>query len=129
MYNDPSILIVLDSESYPIEVVLAILNSKLATFYHFHHSPKATKGAFPKILIQDINDFPIPSITPEQQQAFNDLVDKIIAAKNKKSQADTREWEEEIDFLVYKLYGLSYDEVLVVDPETVITREEYEKTN
>lgn len=129
MYNDPSILIVLDSESYPIEVVLAILNSKLATFYHFHHSPKATKGAFPKILIQDINDFPIPSITPEQQQAINDLVDKIIAAKNKKSQADTREWEEEIDFLVYKLYGLSYDEVLVVDPETGITREEYEKTN
>lgn len=76
-----------------------------------------------------IRNIPIPFATPEQQKPINDLVDKIIAAKNKKSQADTREWEEEIDFLVYKLYGLSYDEVLVVDPETGITREEYEKTN
>ncbi|MBR4645783.1 MAG: hypothetical protein IKO75_01525 [Bacteroidales bacterium] len=42
-------------------------------------------------------------------------------------QADTSAWETEIDFLVYKLYGLSYDEVLVVDPGTGITREEYER--
>ena len=33
----------------------------------------------------------------------------------------------EIDLLVYHLYGLTYDEVLIVDPETPITREEYEK--
>lgn len=53
LYNDPAIIIVLDNnnDSYPLEVVLAILNSKLATFYHFNHSPKATKGAFPKILV------------------------------------------------------------------------------
>ena len=35
--------------------------------------------------------------------------------------------ESEIDRLVYPLYGLTYDEVLFVDPETPITREEYEK--
>lgn len=33
----------------------------------------------------------------------------------------------EIDLCVYKLYGLTYDEVLIVDPETPITREEYEQ--
>ncbi len=27
---------------------------------------------------------------------------------------------------MYHLYGLTYDEVLIVDPETPITREEYE---
>ena len=32
----------------------------------------------------------------------------------------------ETDRLVYHLYGLTYDEVLIVDPETPITREEYE---
>ena len=32
-----------------------------------------------------------------------------------------------IDSKVYKLYGLTYDEVLVVDKDTKITREEYEK--
>lgn len=33
----------------------------------------------------------------------------------------------EIDLRIYKLYGLTYDEVLIVDPETPISREEYEK--
>ena len=35
--------------------------------------------------------------------------------------------EEQIDLLVYHLYNLTYDEVLIVDPETPITREEYER--
>lgn len=35
--------------------------------------------------------------------------------------------DKEIDLRVYNLYGLTYDEVLTVDPETPIMREEYEK--
>ena len=35
--------------------------------------------------------------------------------------------DKEIDQRVYDLYGLTYDEVLTVDPETPIMREEYEK--
>lgn len=31
----------------------------------------------------------------------------------------------QIDLLVYHLYGLTYDEALIVDPETPITREDY----
>ena len=34
-----------------------------------------------------------------------------------------------INLRVYKLYGLTYDEVLIVDAETPITREEYELNN
>lgn len=29
--------------------------------------------------------------------------------------------------MVYRPYNLTYDEVLIVDPETPITREEYEQ--
>ena len=42
---------------------------------------------------------------------------------------DTAALESEIPRLVYHLYGLTYDEVLIVDPETPITREEYERTD
>jgi len=37
--------------------------------------------------------------------------------------------ENEIDLLVYKLYGLSYDEVQVIDPhiEELISEKEYNK--
>lgn len=35
----------------------------------------------------------------------------------------------QIDLLVYKLYSLTYDEVLIVDPQTPISREQYESFN
>ena len=44
----------------------------------------------------------------------------------KKKEKDTFDLENQIDFLVYHLYGLTYDEVLIVDLDTPITREEYE---
>lgn len=129
LYNDPAIIIVKDSPAYSLEVVLAILNSKLATFYHFNHSPKATKGAFPKILVQDIKDFPLPNISEEQKESITTNVNRILRMKSTDPNADTSALEYEIDNKVYHLYGLTYDEVLIVDPETPITREGYENDN
>ena len=37
--------------------------------------------------------------------------------------------DRQIDLFVYHLYDLTYDEILIVDPKTPITREEYDKTN
>lgn len=125
-YNDPSIIIVKESRNYPIEILVGIMNSKLATFFHFNHSPKATKGAFPKILVQDIKEFPLPKVNSDERKILMRLVDNVTTIKKRKSIADTSALENQIDFLVYHLYGLTYDEVLIVDPETPISREEYE---
>lgn len=51
----------------------------------------------------------------------------IIKDKNAIKKLSEIDDEKKIDFYVYKLYGLTYDEVLIVDPQTPITREEYEK--
>lgn len=125
-YNDPSIIIVKESRDYPMEILVGIMNSKLATFFHFNHSPKATKGAFPKILVQDIKEFPLPKVNSDERKILMRLVDDVTTIKKGKSIADTSALENQIDFLVYHLYGLTYDEVLIVDPETPISREEYE---
>lgn len=125
-YNDPSIIIVKESRDYPIEILVGIMNSKLATFFHFNHSPKATKGAFPKILVQDIKEFPLPKVNSDERKILMRLVDDVTTIKKGKSITDTSALENQIDFLVYHLYGLTYDEVLIVDPETPISREEYE---
>lgn len=129
LYNDPAIIIVLDNNysKYSIESILAILNSKLATFYHFNHSPKATKGAFPKILVQDIKDFPIPEMSNDINYKLECLANNILALKDSTPATNTTKEEIDIDKIVYHLYDLSYDEVLIVDPQTPITREEYEK--
>lgn len=114
-YNDPSVLIILDSDIYSIKVLLGILNSKLASFYHFNNAPKTTKGGFPKILIDDVKHFPISKATPEQQQPIINLVDKILAAKKADNTADTSAMEAEIDRLVYSLYGLTEEEIKIVE--------------
>lgn len=77
-YNDPSIIIVKESKDYPIEILVGIMNSKLATFFHFNHSPKATKGAFPKILVQDIKEFPLPKVNSDERKILMRLVDERV---------------------------------------------------
>ena len=52
-----------------------------------------------------------------------------LCSKNSSLSADTSALEQQINLLVYHLYGLTYDEVLIVDPATPITREKYEKRN
>ena len=104
--------------------LLGILNSQLLSFYHKNNAIPQANG-FYRYQAIFINGLPI-KIT-SQQQPIIALVDKILAAKKADPRADTGAWVTEIDFLVYKLYGLSYDEVLVVDPGTGITREEYER--
>ena len=124
--HDPQLIAVIPKDDSSLNILWAVLNSKLATFYHFNHSPKATKGAFPKILVSDVKTFPLPNIDEETRIVIDEKVSRILSAKQSDPSADTTAMENEIDFMVYKLYGLTYDEVLVVDPETPITREQYE---
>ena len=126
LYNDPAIIIVKDNPNYSLYCVLAILNSKLATFYHFNHSPKATKGAFPKILVQDIKDFPLPTINDRTRDKIEQLVSDILTSKSENVGADTLQNEREIDYIVYRLYGLTFNEVKIVDPEITLSSVEYE---
>ena len=73
-----------------------------------------------------IQNFPVPN----QEMMIEYLSQKIDILLTKKEQGLSYEKEENnIDKLVFHLYNLTYDEVLIVDPETPITREEYESTN
>ena len=70
---------------------------------------------------------PIPSAAILKQ--LESLVSKVLELKKVNIEADTTSLEYQIDFCVYHLYGLTYDEVLIVDPETPISREEYQSYN
>jgi len=49
------------------------------------------------------------------EAAIVSLVDRILAAKKKDPEADTTALEAEIDQLVYKLYGLTEEEIAIVE--------------
>ena len=53
-------------------------------------------------------------------------IENLVKAIEQVKENDTSALEYQIEFLAYHLYGLTYDEVLIVDPETPISREEYE---
>ena len=83
---------------FQLKYILAILNSKLIYFWLYNRGKR--KGETLELTATPISQIPI---------MFE----------------DTSALESEIDLLVYHLYGLTYDDVLIVDPETPITKEEY----
>lgn len=127
--NDPQLINIINKPNAQIklEFLWALLNSKLATFYHFNASPKATKGAFPKILVNDVNNFPIPThADPVLENEVIDKVNQILELKQKDSASNTTALEAQIDQLVYKLYDLTDEEVKVIDPEFGLSEGKYE---
>jgi len=84
-YNTPSIINIVQKEkSLDLKYLLAILNSKMMGWYHNNTSPKAKKGLFPKILINDVRNLPIKSLS--KQQPFIEKADLMLAL-NKELQA------------------------------------------
>ena len=74
--------------------------------------------------VDKLRTFPLPAITDCEKEILSDLVQSILDAKT-----ETPKSRIAIDKIVYHLYGLTYDEVLVIDPTTPITRKEYESRN
>lgn len=109
------------SEDIDLRYILGILASKYGReLLNFQRA-----GDY-HIVPEHIRNIPIAMANKEQHEKIITLVDRILSAKKSNSITDTIAEEREIDHLVYHLYDLTYDEVLIVDPETPITREQYE---
>ena len=107
------------SDNVCLEYLLSILNSKYAIVLLANQ-----RGDDYHIYPEHLRNMPIAPASIEQQEVLRALVKEIV--QKKKDGLDTSVLENQIDFFVYHLYGLTYDEVLIVDPETPISREEYE---
>lgn len=114
-YHDPAIIVILEGEGISINALCGILNSKLLSFYHFNSSPKATKGAFPKILVEDLKNFPLPHLSLTQEKSISSIVKEIHALKAKDHSLDTTNLEIGIDEIVYKIYNLTDEEIKFVE--------------
>ena len=110
------------NDDISLKYLLAILNSKLLNYYYITEF-KSTKKVFSEIQARSVGELPIKIITKEEQAVYVNLVNTILDKKIKNE--DTSDEEQKIDNLVYHLYGLTYDEVLIVDPDTSITCDEY----
>ena len=98
------------SEKIHLLYILAIMNSHYANILLTN-----IRGGDYHIYPEHIRNIPIPLAPKEQQKPIIDLVDQILIAKKKNPQANTCLLEKQIDQLVYKLYGLTQEEIYSIE--------------
>ena len=97
-----------------LKFLCAVLNAKLTQWFLRNTAPTSGTGTlrWKKVYVKEV---PIPKISPETQRPFVHLVDKVLAAKDTDPNVIVTEEEEEINRLVYELYGLSVAEISAVE--------------
>jgi adenine-specific DNA-methyltransferase len=95
-----------------LRYILSIINSTLIKFYWgiLFYDNKAT---FPKIKKDGIEAIPIKVITEAQQKPFITLVEQIMHLKQQGQ--PTIALETQIDNMVYALYGLTDQEIAIIE--------------
>jgi predicted RNA methylase len=118
--NDDSILvnschiIKLTTDLSPY-VILAQLNSKLIQWVFKMSNPQMVGKVFAEIKVVYVEELPIRLLEKEQELKMIKLVDQILVAKKSDPTTDTTALEKEIDQLVYKLYGLTEEEIRIIE--------------
>lgn len=117
-YTDQSIYNIYQKKmsSYNDYVTTAILNSKLMNYY-FNRKLITNADVFPYIKGVHLKAFPLPNRVNmlEVEASVESAVKNILSIKRINPSADTSALESEIDHLVYQLYGLTEEEIKVVE--------------
>ena len=133
-YNTQNAFNLLANSKMSLEYILGILNSRLLTFFHRKRFLDEFKMRFQKVLIKDCKQFPIREINlsnSQEQKFHNDITDAVIRilGLNEKIQLSKMPQEKnmlkiqidstnkKIDQMVYQLYGLTDEEIKIVESE------------
>ena len=125
-HNDTSYGLVLNNQSDQLyKAYLAILNSSV-TWYFLQKTGTSLRGGYFRFKTKYLEPFPLPKLDDETAQKLASLAEQMMLAKtqlaNAMSDSDKRMLEQKIDLIdrqinssVYKLYGLTDDEIRVVE--------------
>ena len=109
-------------ERFSIKYILGILSSSFVQ-YIWKCRYSDNKKLFPKIKGYQLRELPIPDVGKKEQRDVVSVVEKIIEAKKTDPSSNTTSLEDEINTLVYKLYGLTDDEIAIVEGRNEIKQE------
>jgi adenine-specific DNA-methyltransferase len=111
---------VIKSERINLKYLTALLNSKLLAFWLKHKGKM--QGNNYQIDKEPILDIPIKEGSVVEQKSLVEVIGKIINdmqgndyMQNSVKQAKVKEYERQIDQMIYKLYGLSKEEIEIVE--------------
>jgi len=134
--HNPSVVAVLPLSKGPDpKFLLGILNSRAMSAFFLQVAPKARKGLFPKVIITDARRLPVPHLdfsNPQFKADHDRMVELVgtmlrlhkqlaVAKTSHEKTAIQRQidaTEKQIDQLVYELYGLTDEEIRIVEEAT-----------
>lgn len=96
---------------------IGVLNSNLIIQYINGLDTLVGRSAY-RHYKYNFEKIPIPPITPSNKgivENIERIVEKILSAKKENPKADTLEYERQIDQMVYELYGLTEEEIKIVE--------------
>ncbi len=101
------------TESY--EYLLAIANSKLLWWF-LKTTGDTLQGDARTFKTNYLNPFPLPeNVSTIFESLVTQRVNEVLTAKKENPKTDTKSLEAQIDQLVYQLYGLTEEEVAIVE--------------
>ena len=100
---------ILVPETIHINALLGILNSSIINWFFRCFSTNSNVNGY------EVENFPIPNLSNKQEKEIGLYVKMILDEKNKNHYADTSNLEAKIDSMVYKLYGLTDEEIKIVE--------------
>ncbi|MEG9328991.1 Eco57I restriction-modification methylase domain-containing protein [Salinimicrobium catena] len=95
------------------KVLLGVLNSTFGWWLISKYCTRIQNGY--QLIWKYISQIPIVKGSTEQRKEITLMVEEIIAIKKENPAADTFSLEAEIDRLVYDLYGLTEEEIEIVE--------------
>lgn len=99
-----------------LKVLLAFINSRTATWLtRILFNSLKMAGGYLNYGSREILSVPIPKMTQETEQRLRTLVDRIHELISLDPNADITQFVEEIDRIVYVCYGLSQQEINLIE--------------
>lgn len=111
-FNNVHNIVLKDTKQISYEALVAILNSSLMDMYYSYLVPEKGR-VFAEVKGVNLRKLPIKLPDAKTEKKLKELYIKI--ANLKKSGGDTSNLENQIDQMVYGLYGLSEDEIATVE--------------
>ena len=105
---------IIKDSSFDTQYIVGVLNSKPIQYY-YQQRFKAETELFPKIRIKQAKQLPIPIAESDIQSSIAVLITQIITAKKADIKDSTEKYEKEIDKIVYDLYGLTDEEIGIIE--------------
>jgi len=127
LLNDINSMIIYDFHEIEPLFTLAILNSKITTFWFVNTFDKFQRKTFPQFKVKELATFPIPKAEQTEQekiakktQTMLDLNKELQATsvntdKHNSLKRDIEKLDREIDEAIYKLYVLTAEEIKIIE--------------